>query len=218
MSSSDDGSIGFEYLEEAKHIFDEWKLSGLSGLTSETLACTQAIGAIPELVKYLNAQHQIEYVLPGKLLSDPIEGRFGWHRQVHGGNFYVSVKQILLAEKKIRCLSLLEQQTLLSAATTDANKLSIFNFPLSSIPIADIFWLVEFFCSISIDDDVPLSESVVIYFVSGYIARTITRRKCSSCKNLLIDSSDAPDIHLAIPDAHRELFEMANRGGLSSPS
>ena len=34
---------------------------------------------------------------------------------------------------------------------------------------------------------------------------------------LLIDSSDAPDIQSAIPDKHRELFEMANRGGLSSP-
>ena len=65
----------------------------------------------------------------------------------------------------------------------------------------------------------PLSESVVIYFVSGYIARTIAqRRKCSSCKNLVIDSSDAPDIQSTIPDEHRELFEMANRGGLSSPS
>ena len=220
MSSSDDGSIGFQYLEEAKHIFDEWKQSGLSGLTSETfLACTQTIGAIPELVKYLNAQHQIDCVLPGKLLSDPIEGRFGWYRQVHGGNFYVSVKQILLAEKKIRCLSLLEQQTLLSAATTDADKLPIFNFSSSSIPIADTFWLVEFFCSISIDNDVLLSESVVVYFVSGYIARTITRqRKCSACKNLLIDSSDAPDIQSAIPDEHRELCEMANHGGLSLPS
>ena len=133
------------------------------------------------------------------------------------GNFYVSVKQILLAEKKIRCLSLLEQQTLLSAATTDADKLPIFNFPSSSI--ADTFWLFEFFCSISIDDDVLLSESVVIYCVSGYIARTITRRrKCSSCKNLLIDSSDAPNIQSAIPDEHRELLQMAIRGGLSSPS
>ena len=151
--------------------------------------------------------------MPGKLLSDPIAVRFGWYRQVHGGNFYVPVKQILLAEKKIRCLSLLEQQTLLSAATTDPDKLPIFNFPSASIPIADTFWLVEFFCSISIDDDVPLSESVVIYFVSGYIARTIIRRrKCSSCKNLLIYFSDTPDIQSAIPDEHTELFEMANRG------
>ena len=107
----------------------------------------------------------------------------------------------------------------MSAATTDADKLLIFNFPSSSIPIVDTFWLVEFFCSISIDDDVPLSEYVVIYFVSGYIARTIARRrKCSSCKNLLIDSSGAPNIQSAIPDEHRELFEMANHGGLFSPS
>lgn len=220
MASSNDDSIGFQYLEEAKHIFEDWKQSGLSGLTSETfVACTQTIGAIPDLVKYLYAHHEIEYVLPGKLLSDPIEGRFGWYRQVNGGNFYVSVKQILLAEKKIRCLSLFDQQTLLSATTMDTDKLAIFNFPLSNIPITDTLWLVEFFRSISLDDDVPISESVVVYFVSGYIARSIIRRrKCLSCKNLLVDSSDAPDLQSAVPDEHRELFEMANRGGLSSPS
>ena len=101
MASSDDDSIGFQYLEEAKHIFEDWKQSWLSGLTSEAfVACTQTIGAIPDLVKYLYALHEIEYVLPGKLLSDPIEGRFGWYRQVNGGNFYVSVKQILLAKKR----------------------------------------------------------------------------------------------------------------------
>ena len=101
LCASNDNLIGIKYLEEAKHIFENWKQSGNSSLTSETfLACTQSISAIPELIKYLKLEHGIEYVLPGKLLSDPIEGRFGWYRQVNRGNFYISVRQLLLAKKK----------------------------------------------------------------------------------------------------------------------
>ncbi|QQP53745.1 Putative LOC101234561, partial [Caligus rogercresseyi] len=40
--------------------------------------------------------------------SDPIEKRFGWYRQLSGGNYYISVRQILEAEKKIRVLSLVK--------------------------------------------------------------------------------------------------------------
>ena len=51
MTSNND-SIGLKYQEEAKHVFENWKQSGNSGLISETFfACTQSIGAIPELVK-----------------------------------------------------------------------------------------------------------------------------------------------------------------------
>ena len=64
--------------------------------------------AILELAKHLLERHGFHYVLSGKLMSDPLEGRFGWYRQTNGGNFFVSVKQLLHSEKKIRCLSLLQ--------------------------------------------------------------------------------------------------------------
>jgi len=51
-------------------------------------------------------------LLTGKFLSDPTEGRFGSYRQVHGGNFYMSIHQVIQAEKKIHCLSLLQEQAL----------------------------------------------------------------------------------------------------------
>ena len=47
-------------------------------------------------------------------MSDLIEGQFEWYRQANGGNFYISVKQGLQAEKKKLCL--LQQQALMSAA------------------------------------------------------------------------------------------------------
>ena len=50
-------------------------------------------------------------------MSDTTEGRFGWYRQMNGGNFFMSSKQLLQSEKKIRRLNLLQQQALLSAST-----------------------------------------------------------------------------------------------------
>ena len=46
-------------------------------------------------------------VLLGKLSSDPIEKRFGQFRQLSGANFFISVRQLLDAEKRIRILSLI---------------------------------------------------------------------------------------------------------------
>ena len=80
------------YLKEAKVLFEEWRQSGKTGLTVETFtACLQTMGAAPELAQHLKTNHGLEYLLTGKLMSDPIEGHFGWYRQ-DGGNFYMSVK------------------------------------------------------------------------------------------------------------------------------
>uniref|UniRef100_A0A0K2TB47 Craniofacial development protein 2like [Aplysia californica] n=1 Tax=Lepeophtheirus salmonis TaxID=72036 RepID=A0A0K2TB47_LEPSM len=40
--------------------------------------------------------------------SDKIEERFGWYRQLSGANYYISVRQILEAGKKIRIKSLVK--------------------------------------------------------------------------------------------------------------
>ena len=36
-----------------------------------------------ELVCYFITRHGFTYVLPGKFISDPIQVRFGWYRQVN---------------------------------------------------------------------------------------------------------------------------------------
>ena len=49
-------------------------------------------------------------------MSDILEARFGWYRQANGGNYFISLKQLLQTEKKIRCLALLQQRALQSAS------------------------------------------------------------------------------------------------------
>ena len=90
-----------KFIVQSHEILSQWKVCGNAGLTKETsLACLQSIGCMIELVKYMHTTHNFAYVLPGKYMSDPIEGRLGWYRQVNGGNFFMSIKQLLLAEKK----------------------------------------------------------------------------------------------------------------------
>ena len=208
---------GLKYLEEARVIFQEWKQSGKAGLTTETFtACIQSMTAIPALAEYLLHEHGFDYVLSGKLMSDPLEGRFGWYRQTNGGNFFISVKQLLHSEKKIRCLSLLKQNSLLKALQqSEIDKESCI---IDHDEECD--WLEQLFSNVDLED-IPQTDAAVCYFVSGYTARKIgNQRKCSSCKELLIASNkpDVPDMSKKFPEEHQKLFEMADRGGLSEPS
>ena len=83
---------GLKYLE-AILIFCGLKLSGKAGFTAETfMAYIQCMTAIPELAKHLLERHGFQ--------SDSLEGRFGWYRHSHGGNFLISVKHLLHSEKR----------------------------------------------------------------------------------------------------------------------
>ena len=159
-----------------------------AGLTRETFfACIQTIGAIPDLAMYLQEKHGFSYLLTGKLTSDPTEGRFEWYRHVNGGNYFICVKQLIQAEKKIRVLNLLQQNVLKSGS-----KLLTFNEiplpPTSSkeINLKKFDWLVTFFSELSLDE-LSCIDANITFFVSGYIGRSVSRRrKCSFCKEMLV--------------------------------
>ena len=72
------------------------------------------MGAIPDLAMYLQEKHGFSYLLTEKLASNLIESRFGWYRQVNGRNYFMCVKQLIEAEKKIRVLNFLQQNVLKS--------------------------------------------------------------------------------------------------------
>ena len=81
----------------------------MPGLTKETfLALKQTCQAIAGLAKYLFNSCGFNYVLLGKIQSDTIEGRFGHIRQLSGANYYISMRQLLESDRKLRTLSLLK--------------------------------------------------------------------------------------------------------------
>jgi len=64
------------------------------GLTSETSnALHQTLNGLTCLVKCL-LDAGFQYVLPGKIQSDRLEGEFGIYRQSSGGNFHISTYQV----------------------------------------------------------------------------------------------------------------------------
>ena len=182
---------------------------------------TLALESIVACCRYLITQHNFTFVLTGKLQSDPIEGRFGWYRRLNGANFFMSVKQLLEAEKKIRVLNQLSQvyipheDVLPQATMTDDDQ------RLRGDACA---WLVD---ELSVVADISLDElaegeRIVLFFVADCLGRSICKqRQCSDCKTLLISNHEIQpslESHLELNDDMRRLFDMADRGGLAVPS
>ena len=91
--------------------WDKMKISSsekftLSAQTSNalqrTLRCHAAL--IEDLL-----QERYDFVLTSRLQSDPIERRFGQYRQMSGGRFLISEKDITVSEKIIKMKSLLKE-------------------------------------------------------------------------------------------------------------
>ena len=158
-------------------------------LTSETYMCAkQTTGALVELAAHLLRDHHLSYVLPGQVSSDSIEKRFGEYRQDQGGNYYISVRQILESEKSIRFKCLVK-----FAGITTADLKIIFKedneeramkieisvqLLLDSLP-SDSIVIPDFVADGGLQGD----ESI-LFFVGGYCARSrANQTKCDACKD-----------------------------------
>ena len=60
-----------------------------------------------------------EYFLTARLQSDPFERRYGQHRQMNGGSFLVSLKEVLCSEKILKMKSLLKEGYNIDDAKTE---------------------------------------------------------------------------------------------------
>ena len=209
---------GVQYLRDFVQYLKMWEDSGERGLTKETfLATKQTCAALADMAEYLIEREDFIYVLLGQAESDPIEKRFGWYRQLSGGNFFISVRQILEAEKKIRIHSLVKFS----------------KFDLKQIQVlldeddnqgAEVI-LTDWVPTEMFMDDNMTDESPAIYYVAGYIAFSLSRKTdCSSCKKALAEKDEQPEIQFGEPECDEEkkqlqsFIEIMTRGGLSTPS
>lgn len=79
-------------------------------LTRETFtALKHTTHAIIEITKHCTFVLNMSYVLSAKFQTDKLESRFGQYRQLAGGNYNISMRQIFECEEKIRIMSVLEK-------------------------------------------------------------------------------------------------------------
>ena len=88
------------------HWLEEWQMrcqkkgKGLEGLSRETFLLTiHTTKALSDLAKHLLLEERLNYVLPGQFQCDTSERRFRTYGHMGGSNYFVSVPQILEAEK-----------------------------------------------------------------------------------------------------------------------
>ena len=149
-------------------------------------------------------------------MSDPLEARFGWYHQANGGNHFISIKQLLQTEKKIRCLSLLQQRALQSASRLFLDDSSPTSEQTNVVP--DTSDLESYLCDLTVHD-LSQTDCCVAYLISGYIARNVSgRRKCDSCKALLIKNNDSDLLDKYLDNENMYLLKLTDHRGLAVPT
>jgi hypothetical protein len=210
-----------QFLREFAEFLQRWEASGKTGLTRETfLALRHTCLALADCAAFLLDHRGFNFVLLGQLHSDSIECRFGWFRQLSGANYFVSMRQVLESDRKIRALSLLKYSKLSlsdieEAVQADCSSTSDSDGDSVADSIAN---------SLKLDFEPTVSDANIIFYVSGAIARsTVGITKCDSCRELLINSSEvttAPCIDLdgQLDQGASDFLDSINRGGLVKPT
>lgn len=220
----------FQTLRCAADLIASWSNCNRPGMTTKTsLAWTQTLRAVADLAEDLLENYSFDYFLPGKVLSDVIEARFGCYRQMSGANYFMSLRQLLDSEKKIRVLSKLQdlKAVLLSDSASDIASLEEAlprsKAGISEYSVLDVSYITDELECISSVDQVSVDDQNVIYYVSGFCGRSVSlQKKCSACRSLLLDNGKHLPLNidedLKVREEFSTLLQMADRGGLAKPS
>ena len=141
------------------------------------------------------------FVLTGRFQSDPIERRYGQYRQMSGGRFLVSAKDISTSEKILRIKSLLKENIDIDEAVKipdDATE-ETRNF------LSTVESFIRDSQSIQLSDD---SRQV-----SDYIAGHIAYKAKSICEDCCYYQLVGPN-----DDTEKSYLSLVSRGGLVVPS
>lgn len=196
------------FLQEFADFLYAWEQSKRPGLSNETFRATRhTCCAMIQLSKHLLIYKGFNYVLLGCLSSDPLEQRYGWYRQSSGANYYISFKQILDSERKIKVISLLKYS---ECSPEEIRSLKIVD--VKDDFSEDIFTELEMSTPPILDN----SELSSIYYCAGALSRsTLNLVKCQSCRDILVSADET----LEIEETNVTSFVVnVDRGGLLRPT
>jgi hypothetical protein len=204
-----------DFLREVADFLLRWEQSKKPGLSRETfLALRQTCLSLADCASYLLDKLDLKYILLGKLQSDDIESRLGWLRQLAGANYFISIRQVLGGDEKIRAISLLQFCGLSLTDIDNATQSDAATGPaFEDDDIADLMAEKLVFNVIPTDNDLS-----IVYYASGAVARSVVRStKCGHCKEELV-SDDSYMEHDSTLHKASEYLDSVNRGGLSKPT
>ena len=218
VRSSLDWKLNF--LRDFASFLQNWEDSKKPGLTRETfLSMRHTCMALVDCSSYLLDRLGFNFVLLGHLQSDAIESRFGWFRQLSGANYYISMRQVLEGDRKIRALSLLKFSGFSLNEIDDAIKSNVSNSN-NSAEDATADELAE---SLQCLRWPSSSDANVIFYVSGAMARSVVHiTRCGYCKQELVDPDASQAVQLEedfiFSHGATKFLDDINRGGLTKPS
>ena len=182
---------------------EQWCQSPHFTLTAQTASSlTSTLRSHAILIDEL-VNEGYSFVMTSRLQSDPIEKRFSQYRQMSGGRFLVSLREVLNSERILSCRSLIKKNI---------------NFWEENIQVDQDKNVARVLNELFNNRSEEIIESVldnhsteVAITISGYVARKLTKRsKCEDCKTSLIacDNDIENDSYLS----------LLSRGGLFVPS
>lgn len=182
--------------------------SGCSSLTRETFtALSHSSQGLLEITQYCFEEFHAKYVLLGKFQTDCLEARFGSYRQLAGGVYNVTLRQVFECEKKIRLMSVLKlkmngRDVTLTDFSYDWNDLDSYDCS-SDIPIE--FNESDF---ATIEDVLPVTA-----YLAGYCCHSISKKlQCDECREaMILEGGDETSLQ-------NSYIKGITRGGLLYPN
>ena len=204
----------FKFLESFYNWLEIWeKMDTMGGkLTRETFkALRHTSHAIIEIVKYCTCELNMKYILTAKFQTDKLESRFGQYRQLAGGNYNISIRQIFECEKKLRIMSVLQRNLPLNDQKV---VLKSFETNWDGMEKALQSDILSYNITVS-ESDIEKCKDVlpVIVYLAGYCCFAIFKKmKCKYCRNLVTCGNDDEEM----PDSH-SYIDAVSRGSLMHP-
>ena len=138
-----------------------------------------------KITEYCLNELGAKYILQGKFQTDSLEARLGQYRQLAGGKYDVSLRQVFECEKKFRALSVLK-------LSIQDRKLTFENFSLNWDTYENASTLDQQFpIKVTSEEvDEAKKKAACFDFISGYFCYVVDKKlKCGNCKERITCSN-----------------------------
>lgn len=177
----------FTFMEQFVKWLDDWERSNTTGRMSKEThsALRHTTLGLMEMSKYWLEKKGKHFFLLGKVQTDCLEDCFGKYRQLSGGNYHISIRQIYETENKLRIQNILpvvlkskEAGEIIITADDNFDDITANNVICNNT-------IISSFLSITANEDnideIDEDTWPLLNYIAGYsVYSTIRKFRCSS--------------------------------------